>query len=423
MFVLPADRAVEARSNARLGIDTRFEGADWPAIRDRIFGRIDPIAADGERHRREGEGTTLYRGHARFTGPRTLVVDVDGEQVEVTADTIVVAAGAHAVIPPVIAESGVRFHTSDTIMRLPDLPARLLVVGGGFIAAEMSHVFAGLGSEVTVVVRNSRMLTSNEGLVSELFTEAAARQWDLRTRAEVTSLRQDEGGITATLSDGSQVRADEVLVATGRAPSTPGLDCDRAGIEVGDDGRIVVDEFGRTSAEGVWALGDVSSPYMLKHVANHEARGVAHNLAHPEDLLPFDHDAVPAAVFSHPQIASVGLTSEQARAAGHDVCTHVQEYGSTAYGWAMEDTSSRCVLVGDRSTSSLLGAHIIGPEASVLIQPLIQAMALGTPLVDVARGQYWIHPALTEVVENALLGLLEHMRVAETVTESTGTPG
>ena len=219
------------------------------------------------------------------------------------------------------------------------------------------------------------------------------------------------------------MRADEVLVATGRAPSTPGLDCDRAGIEVGDDGSVVVDEFGRTSVEGVWALGDVSSPYMLKHVANHEARVVAHNLAHPEDLLPFDHDAVPAAVFSHPQIASVGLTSEQARAAGHDVCTHVQEYGSTAYGWAMEDTSSRCVLVGDRSTSSLLGAHLIGPEASVLIQPLIQAMALGTPLVDVARGQYWIHPALTEVVENALLGLLEHMRVAETVTESTGTPG
>lgn len=423
MFVLPADRAVEARRNDKLGIRTTFEGADWPAVRDRIFGRIDPIAKAGETYRREGEQTTLYRGRARFTGPRELIVELPEGPAEITADTVVIAAGAHAVLPPVIADSGVEVHTSDTIMRLDELPERLLVVGGGFIAAEMSHVFAGLGSRVTVVVRGHRLLTDTEALVSEIFTEAARAQWDVRTDAEVSALAQGERGIVITLDDGTTLTVDEVLVATGRAPSTDGLDCDRAGVEVDDGGSVVVDEYGRTTAEGVWALGDVSSDYMLKHVANHEARRVAHNLAHPGDMRAFDHSAVPAAVFTHPQIAYVGMTTQQAQDAGHDVCTFVQEFGSTAYGWALEDTTSRCVLVGDRSRRELLGAHIIGPHASILIQPLVQAMAMGTPLVDVAREQYWIHPALTEVVENALLGLLGEMDVSESVTASTETPG
>ena len=155
----------------------------------------------------------------------------------------------------------------------------------------------------------------------------------------------------------------------------------------------------------MWALGDASSPFQLKHVANHEARVVAHNLVHPEDLRSFAHDVVPAAVFTRPQLASVGLTEAEARAAGHDVTTKVQRYGDTAFGWAMEDTTSICKLVADRRTGLLLGAHLMGPQASTLIQPIVQAMVTGLRADDMARDQYWIHPALTEVVENALLGL------------------
>jgi len=178
-----------------------------------------------------------------------------------------------------------------------------------------------------------------------------------------------------------------------------------AGVELHPDGRVAVDQHGRTSAEGVWALGDVSAPVQLKHLANHEARVVAHNLVHPEDLRSFVHTNVPAAVFSHPQVATVGLTEEAAREAGHDVTVKVQRYGDTAYGWAMEDTTGVVKLIGDASTGLILGAHFMGPHASTLIQTVIHAMAFGQPAQEVARDQFWIHPALAEVVENALLGL------------------
>jgi mycothione reductase len=176
-------------------------------------------------------------------------------------------------------------------------------------------------------------------------------------------------------------------------------------VSAAPNGRILVDEYQRTSAPGVWALGDASSEGQLKHLANHEERVVAHNLAHPNLLVASDRRYVPSAVFTHPQIASVGLTEEQAALAGRPYVTALQSYGSTAYGWAMEDTTSVCKLVADPTTRTLMGAHILGDQAATLIQPLIQGMTFGVPVPDLARGQYWIHPALTEVVENALLAL------------------
>ncbi len=166
-----------------------------------------------------------------------------------------------------------------------------------------------------------------------------------------------------------------------------------------------VDEYQRTSVSHIWALGDVSSDYQLKHVANHEARVVAHNLAHPDDQIKSDHRFVPSAVFTRPQLASVGLTEAQAAEKHLDYVTAMQDYGGTAYGWAMDDTTSVCKLIADRGTGQLLGAHIMGEQAATLIQPLIQAMSFGLGVREMAHGQYWIHPALTEVVENALLKL------------------
>jgi mycothione reductase len=153
----------------------------------------------------------------------------------------------------------------------------------------------------------------------------------------------------------------------------------------------------------------VSSPYELKHVANHEARIVQQNLLCDWDdtdaMAITDHRFVPAAVFTDPQIATVGLTENEAVAKGFDVSCTIQDYGGVAYGWAMEDTTGIVKLIGDRGTGRLLGAHIMGHQASSIIQPLIQAMSFGLPTRQMARGQYWIHPALPEVVENALLDL------------------
>jgi len=408
MFVYAADVARDVRDAARYGVDATMQGVRWTDIRDRVFGRIDPICEGGRRYRVEGANTTAYLGHARFTGDRTLTVDLaDGREQTLTADQVVVAAGAHPVVPDVVAGSGVPFHTSETVMRIDALPERLAIIGGGFIAAEMAHVFASFGVHVTIVARASHLLRHLDTEIGERFTDLAREQWDVRTSSSVLEVTAGPGGagVCLRLDSTAVVEADLLLVATGRAPNTAELGVEAAGLRLLDDGRIEVDEFGRTGAPGVWALGDVSAPYQLKHVANAEARTIAHNLVHPDDLRSLPHSHVPSGVFSHPQIATVGLTERECVDRGIAHVTYVQAYGDTAYGWAIEDTSSVCKLIADPRTGLLLGAHLMGPQATSLIQPLVQGMAFGTTVHDLARGQYWIHPALAEVVENALLGL------------------
>lgn len=402
MFVYAADVATSIRTASRYGVDAHLDGVRWRDIRDRVFGRIDPISAGGRAYRAEGPHTTLYQARAKFTGPRTLSLST-GE--ELTAERIVIAAGSRASVPDAVTASGVAYHTSDDVMRIEELPERMVILGCGYIGSEFAHVFSSLGVDVTVVARSGLLLRQLDAEVSARFTALAAQRWDVRLHAKVGEVSERDGEISVGLSDGTTIPTDALLVATGRITNADLLDPDAAGLRLTDDGRIWADEYQRTSVEGIWTLGDVSSPYQLKHVANHEARVVAHNLARPDDLRRSDHRFVPSAVFTDPQIASVGLTEDEARERGLDAVIARQDFGGSAYGWAMEDTTSFCKLIAERGSGLLLGAHLMGPQASTLIQPLIQAMSFGQSVRGLARGQYWIHPALTEVVENALLKL------------------
>jgi mycothione reductase len=414
MYVYAAEVANTIRHAGRYGIDATLDGVRWPDIRDRVFGRIDPISAGGKEYRERGENTTTFFGHAEFTGPNALRVTAeDGTSATLTAEQIVIAAGGRPVIPEVIADSGVPYHTSDTVMRIEELPHRLLIIGGGYIAAEFAHIFSALGVAVTVLVRSTQLLRSLDDEISERFTAAVAGLWDLRLGQLVDKADEQDGEISLELTDGSRVSGDLLLVATGRQPNADRLNLAAAGVRSHPDGRVQVDEYGRTGVPGIWALGDVSSEFQLKHVANAEARAVAHNLVHPEDLRAFDQRFVPAAVFTSPQLASVGWTEQQVRAQGRPYRCAVQNYGDTAYGWATEDTTGICKLICDAETGLLLGAHLMGYQASNLIQPLVQAMSFGQRASDIARGQYWIHPALMEVVENALLKLGMNEALAE----------
>ena len=416
MFVYPAQLAAAAADGARLGVDTASSGVRWRDIRDRIFTRIDAISDGGRRYRDEElDNVTLFSENVRFVSPHALVT-ASGQKI--TADEIVVAAGSRPVLPDVPGMDLPQVHTSDTVMRIDELPARVLIIGGGYIAAEFGFVFSAFGSDVTVAARSGALLRPLDETVSERFTAEASKQWNVQLNTTVDSLSENaDGSVHAVLSGpagDSGLDVDLVLVATGRTPNTDRLDVAAAGFDLTADGRLAVDSYGRVlasgvPAQGVWALGDISSPYQLKHVANHEARVVAHNLVHPGDLRAMDHRFVPAAVFSSPQIASVGMTEDQAladtEARGVQLALAVQEYGSTAYGWAMEDSTGFVKLLAEKESGWLLGAHIMGHEASMLLQPLVQAMEFGVDASTMARGQYWIHPALTEVVENALLSL------------------
>ncbi|ABK75070.1 mycothione reductase [Mycolicibacterium smegmatis] len=413
MFVYAAEVAHSVRTSARYGVDAHIDKVRWPDIVERVFGRIDPIAAGGEDYRRSDPNITVYSSHTRF-GPKTddgryTLRTESGE--EFTSDQVVIAAGSRTYIPPAVVDCGVKYHTSDDIMRIPELPTDLVIIGGGFVSAEFAHVFSALGVHVTIVVRGDGLLTHCDETICHRFNEIAATKWDIRTHENVIGSHQDGDRIVLELDDGKTVAADTLLVATGRVPNGDLLDAELAGVEVDEDGRVIVDQYQRTTARGVFALGDVSSDYQLKHVANHEARVVKENLLRDWDdtasLVASDHRFVPSAVFTDPQVATVGLTEAEARAAGHDIVVKVQNYGDTAYGWAMEDTTGIAKLIGERGTGKLLGAHILGHQASSIIQPLIQAMSLGQTAQEIARGQYWIHPALPEVIENALLGLQE----------------
>ena len=254
------------------------------------------------------------------------------------------------------------------------------------------------------------MLKREDADIAQAFTEQLAQRVNVRLKQTVVGLEYTDRNTVIVESvdpDGIHYdfEAERVLLAVGRVPNSDLLNLPATGVTVHDDGLVVVDDHQQTVVKGIFALGDLSTPSQLKHVANHEARVVQHNLLHPRRMIAADHRFIPCAVFSDPQVASVGLTEAQAVKARRRFVTARQDYASVAYGWAMEDQGHFVKLIAEVRTKKLLGAHILGPQASTLIQPLIQAMSFGLDVPSMARGQYWIHPALTEVVENALLAL------------------
>lgn len=436
MLVIPADRVVEAaEATERLGLDIATNAVHWREIRDRVFGRIDPIVAGGTEYRKGLPNVTLFEGDARFSGDRTVTVSMpDGSVEDVSADQVVIAVGARPEIPYIEGLDDTPFHTSDTIMRIDELPRHLVVIGGGFIAAELGHVFSALGSRVTVIHRGAAMLRHEDEEVSQRFTDTFGEQVELvlGARPKAVSYRDGEFRIEVTrhsateqvVGDGtsstgdpagqfgsgaaadSVITCDAVLVAVGRVPNGAQLGVGLSGVELDDDGYIIVDQHLRTTAPGVWALGDVWNPAQLKHLANQDARVISHNLIHPDEPISIDQDVVPHAVFSHPQIGSVGLTEADLVVKGRPYLVGRCDYAGVAYGWALEDRTGFAKILIDPDGLQILGAHIIGPQASTLVQQLVQAMRFDIPADRLAREQIWCHPALPEVIENALLDAL-----------------
>jgi mycothione reductase len=227
----------------------------------------------------------------------------------------------------------------------------------------------------------------------------------IRHETDETNTGRGSGSFHLELSDGTMLEADQLLVATGRIPNGDLADVALGGVAVDERGYVTTDEQLRTSVDGVWALGDVTNPVQLKHTANAEARLVAHNLVHPDDPWSVDRRFVPHAVFGHPQVGSIGPTEQNLVDSGRPYLVATRDYAATAYGWAMEDTTGFAKVMADPETRLLLGAHIVGPQAPTLVQQLIQGMVAGQTVDQMAHDQLWIHPAMPELVEQALLAL------------------
>ncbi len=414
MLVVPANRVAEAADADRLGVGFQDPKVDWPSIRDRIFGRIDPIAEGGERYRRSQDHVQVITGDARFTGMRRVRVDGPDGTVELEADRVVLAAGAHASVPDIPGLADTPFHTSDSIMRIPELPEHLIILGGGYIAAELGHVFSAFGTQVSVVHRGDQLVRHEDTEVSVRFTEQFGRRAYLHLNSEAQSVAYEDGTFTVGLdcanADGTTdteiVCGDALLVTTGRIPNGAQLEVGRTGVRLDDAGYVVTDDTLWTGVEGIWALGDIRNPQQLKHLANQDARVVSHNLLHPDAPVRIRQDVVPHAIFSHPEIGSVGEREVDLDARRHPYVVGRCDYGGIAYGWAMEDTAGFAKILVCADTGQILGGHVIGYQAATLVQQVAQAMSFGITAEAMARGQIWAHPALPELLENALLHAL-----------------
>ena len=401
MLVYVADVAETIRTAGGYGVNAQLLGTDWPAVRDRIFARTDQVSDDG-RQWRERNGVDVYTGVARFVAPK--VLEVDGQ--ELRAERMIVAAGSRPTIPEIPGLRDIPFHTTDTIMRIDALPASMIVIGGGYVAAEMCHILGAFGTQVTIVERESKLLGALDDEIALRFTEGYSERFDVRLSARVTKVEATAHGYAVHVDGGPRpgvVEAETILVATGRTPNSDVLDVEAGGIATDENGLVVTDDECATNLPGVWAIGDITNRIQLKHLANAQMRIAVHNAFHPESPRRSHFAVLPSAVFADPQVASVGSTERALREQGRAFDVARRNYSDTAFGWAARDTTGFVKLIADPATRLLLGAHIIGPDASTLIQPLVQAMSLGNTLDQLAREVLYIHPAATEVVAQALL--------------------
>lgn len=419
MLVLPARWTLAPGEAKLVDVDVAFRGADFKAIQARTFGRTDAIAESGLAGLVARENVTVFRGEAVFTDPHTIRV---GGQ-ELSADRIVLAAGSRPRIPDVPGFDdpylSAFVHTSEDIMRIEELPEQLTIIGGGVEAVEFGHIFAGMGVKVQIIARSAPLMRRLDDEVAELLTAKLGQRAVLQLNQQLASLEPgDEGGVVITTTDAHGIEysyaSDAVLVCVGRIPNGDQLRLDAAGISLDEHGFVPVDEHQRTAVPHIWALGDICAPDMLKHLANQQARVVKANLLAERDgteLVSTDERFVPYGIFGEPEVAGFGPSERELVAAGVPHVSYTQQYKWVAYGWALNDQEHFVKLVGDLD-GRVLGAQLIGPQASTLIQPILMGLAQGLDAQQMARGQYWIHPSLSEVVENALLGLARLAREA-----------
>jgi dihydrolipoamide dehydrogenase len=276
-------------------------------------------------------------------------------------------------------------------------------VGGGYIAAELAHFFGALGTDVTIVNRGPRLLRQEDDDVSARFTEVYQRRFTVLLDTTVRRAHRERDEIVlevASDEEGRTLSADALLLAVGRVPNTDLLDVAKTGVAVDERGFIKTDEYLETDVPGIWALGDIVGRYLLKHSANLEAAYVAYNLFNSESKVAVDYHAMPHAVFASPQVGSVGLTEREALEQGIPYVAASYSYSDTAYGSSIEDKDGFVKALEHRETGEIVGCHIIGSEASILIQEVVNAMRVRSTTDAITRSIY-VHPALPEVVQRA----------------------
>ncbi|MFZ2055509.1 MAG: dihydrolipoyl dehydrogenase [Candidatus Aminicenantales bacterium] len=405
VLIAPADAVRQAEHARRIGVGLRLEGIDWDLISRRMWKKID-LSCGMESKLAAVDGLTLFRGAGEFTGDRRMRVRLrDGTfSGEFEGERILLAPGTRSAVPPVRGLEETSYVTSESFFgeKFPKQPWKsLILVGGGIIAAEFAHIFSSLGTQVTILEMLPRLLTTEEPEISDFIERQFRKRMDVRLGAKAVAARASKGGKTVVYEDAAtgetgEIKAEEVFIAAGRRSNADTLRLEKTGVETDARGWIVVNEFLETSKPGIWALGDATGSYQFRHKANYDTEILVHNMfgeappVSPEApgpaapagrKMPVDYSAVPWAVYTDPPIGHVGMTEKEAVEAGHEIYIALNRFSDVAKGYAMgyepgNDDDGFVKLVIDKSYR-ILGAHVVGPQADILIQPFVYLMNAG----------------------------------------------
>lgn len=403
IILYPAEVVETLRNAGRIGVTASDVKVDFQLVMKRMHDLVDGDVEDMMKGIGAARGLDFYNSPGKFVSEK--VVEVDGKRI--TAPTILIAAGSREFIPPIPGLKDAGFIDSTSVLELKEPPKSLIIMGGGYIAAEFGHFFASLGTKVKIIGRNRYLVKQEEPEISEELKKRLKERMKIHTGMEAVEAGVDEKGkyiIARKTTTGKRYRyhADEIMVAVGRVSNADLFKPEAAGVKTDGKGWVVVDSYLRTNVQGIWAIGDAIGRNMFRHTANYESEVVWNNMnaGSEDEKTEIDEHAVPHAVFSYPEIASVGLRESEA-VKKHLVTVGEAMYTDAIKGYAMgEDTSFVKVIVSAK-TGKILGAHAIGPHATAMVQPLVYLMnsekGTYTPL---ARAQT-IHPAMEEIMVRA----------------------
>jgi pyruvate/2-oxoglutarate dehydrogenase complex dihydrolipoamide dehydrogenase (E3) component len=401
-MIASARAAHVARTARRLGVHVDGVSVDFAAVvarkdqmvqrwRDGVVGRLTSM----------GDKLTLLRGHARFVGDREL--EIAGQRHR--AETVVLNVGARPALPPVAGIESVPWLDNHRAMDLRELPRHLVVLGGGYIGCELGQMFRRFGAEVTIVDRGAHLLDRADPEVSDAIERAFAEEGiALRLGANIREVaRGADGGVLVRVADGPEISGTHLLVATGRTPNSDDLGCDAAGIELDGRGYIVVDDGYETTAKGVYAVGDATPQPQFTHTSWDDHRILFDRLM-GRGARGRGGRLIPSAVFTDPQVASVGLSEKEAKARGVAYEAASMPYAQIARAAEVDEPAGVAKVLVDPKTERLLGVSIVGAEAGELVHVFVVLMQAGASARAIVDAEF-VHPTFAEGMQSLVMRL------------------
>jgi mycothione reductase len=457
LLIHTADILEVIRESATFGINIEGKvSVDFEKIIGRVKSIVDSDSEEIKEAYEKVKNPRVFYSECKFIGTKELLLkDSDrlqassrikrkgnqrksngrsSENQRVTGRNILIASGSRPRIPKIRGLNASGFITSDQALRLKKQPGNLTIIGGGYICCELAHFFGSLGTKINIIQNQNKLIPTEDEDISKKLTEIFSKKYNVYLGYSTKSVSTINSYSVNTFQNNKEIMendkskiyrvnamnnrtgstiivdSDQLLIAAGRIPNSDTLDLGKTGVNLDDKGYVLTDEFLQTNIKGIYSLGDVVGRYPFKHSANLEAHYAIHNILHGQDKIPVDYTAIPHAIFTSPQIAAVGVTEQslkrQGKKVNEDYLKSIYPFINTGMGLAIEDHEGFVKFLVDKKNRRILGCHIIGTDAPVLIHEVAVAMKTSDSMgnngiIDSISRTVHVHPALSEVVARA----------------------